>query len=62
LVFEKFHSKHIGYQLLKVTHQLAKKYKDTVALAVGLHQDYGKAQVICVKKTIKKCLPFGRHF
>lgn len=49
-VLEKYRRKGIGSKLMDAAEQVAGQYADTVALAVGLHNGYGNAQRMYVKR------------
>ena len=49
-VLEKFRQKGIGSKLMDVVETIAAKYADTVCLSVGLHNGYGAAQRMYVKR------------
>ena len=49
-VLEKARRKGIGSKLMDVAEEIASKYADTVYLSVGLHNGYGSAQRMYVKR------------
>ena len=49
-VFKKYRKHGIGNILMQVAEDIARKYADTVCIGVGLHQDYGSAQRLYVKR------------
>ena len=49
-VLEKYRKKGIGGRLMDAAEQIAGQYADTVTLAVGLHNGYGSAQRMYVKR------------
>ena len=49
-VLEKFRRKGIGSKLMDVAEQAAGQYADTIWLGVGLHNGYGSAQRMYVKR------------
>lgn len=49
-VLEKYQRKGIGTRLMDAAEQIAKQYADTVCLGVGLHDGYGNAQRMYVKR------------
>lgn len=49
-VLEKYQKKGIGSKLMDVAEQIASQYSDTVCLGVGLHEGYGSAQRMYVKR------------
>jgi len=49
-VLEKYQRKGIGSKLMDVAEQIAGQYADTVWLGVGLHNGYGSAQRMYVKR------------
>ena len=49
-VLKKYQRKGIGSKLMDVAEQIARQYADTVCLAVGLHDGYGSAQRMYVKR------------
>lgn len=49
-VLIKFQNNGIGKKLMAVVENLAKEYSDKVSLAVGLHNGYGAAQKMYVKR------------
>ena len=49
-VLEKDQRKGIGSKLMDVAEQIAGQYADTVWLGIGLHNGYGSAQRIYVKR------------
>ncbi|MCF7932038.1 MAG: GNAT family N-acetyltransferase [Acholeplasmataceae bacterium] len=50
LVFKPNQGQHIASCLMDVAEDLAKGYHDRIGLAVGLHEGYGKAQVLYAKR------------
>ena len=49
-VLKKYQRKGIGNRLMDVAEQVAVQYADTVCLGVGLHDGYGSAQRMYVKR------------
>ena len=49
-VLQKYQRKGIGSRLMDAAEQIAGQYADTVCLAVGLHNGYGSAQRMYVKR------------
>lgn len=49
-VLEKYRKNGIGNRLMDVAEDIAAKFSDTVCLAVGLHNGYGAAQRMYVKR------------
>jgi len=49
-VLEKYQRKGIGSRLMDAAEQIAGQYADTVCLGVGLHDGYGSAQRMYVKR------------
>lgn len=49
-VLEKYRRKGIGSKLMDIAEQIAGQYADTVYLGVGLHNGYGSAQRMYVKR------------
>ncbi|MGN1100805.1 MAG: GNAT family N-acetyltransferase [Huintestinicola sp.] len=49
-VLEKYRRKGIGSKLMDIAEEIAAKYSDTVYLGVGLHNGYGSAQRMYVKR------------
>jgi len=49
-VLQKYQRKGIGSKLMDVAEQIAGQYADTVCLGVGLHDGYGSAQRMYVKR------------
>lgn len=49
-VLEKYRRNGIGSKLMDVAEEIASKYADTVYLGVGLHNGYGSAQRMYVKR------------
>ncbi len=49
-VLEKYRRKGIGSRLMDVAEEIAGRYADTVYLGVGLHEGYGSAQRMYVKR------------
>lgn len=49
-VLEKFRCRGIGSRLMDVAERIAAQYADTVYLGVGLHEGYGSAQRMYVKR------------
>ena len=49
-VLEKYRKNGIGNALMDVAEQIASRYADTVYLGVGLHNGYGSAQRMYVKR------------
>lgn len=49
-VLEKFRRRGIGGRLMDIAEQATGKYSDTVCLGVGLHNGYGNAQRMYVKR------------
>lgn len=49
-VLEKYRRKGIGSKLMDIAEQIAGEYADTVYLGVGLHNGYGSAQRMYVKR------------
>ena len=49
-VLEKYRRNGIGGKLMDVAEQIASEYADTVYLGVGLHNGYGSAQRVYVKR------------
>ena len=49
-VLEKYRRKGIGGKLMDAAEQIAGQYADTVWLGVGLHNGYGSAQRMYVKR------------
>ena len=49
-VLEKYQRKGIGSKLMDVAEQIAGQYADTVWLGVGLHNGYGSAQRMYIKR------------
>lgn len=49
-VLEKYRCHGIGKKLMDVAEQVARKYSDIVYLGVGMHQGYGSAQRMYVKR------------
>lgn len=49
-VLEKYRRKGIGTKLMDAAEEIAAKYSDTVYLGVGLHNGYGSAQRMYVKR------------
>ena len=49
-VLEKYRQRGIGSKLMDVAETIAAKYSDTVCLSVGLHNGYGAAQRMYVKR------------
>lgn len=49
-VLMKFQKNGIGNKLMDVVERIAKEYSDKVSLAVGLHNGYGAAQKMYVKR------------
>ena len=49
-VLEKYQKKGIGSRLMDAAEQVAGQYADTVCLGVGLHDGYGSAQRMYVKR------------
>lgn len=49
-VLEKYRKKGIGGKLMDIAEQIAAEYSDTVYLGVGLHNGYGSAQRMYVKR------------
>lgn len=49
-VLEKYRRKGIGSKLMDVAEEIAGRYSDTVWLGVGLHNGYGSAQRMYVKR------------
>lgn len=49
-VLEKFRRKGIGTKLMDIAEQISSEYADTVYLGVGLHNGYGSAQRMYVKR------------
>jgi GNAT superfamily N-acetyltransferase len=49
-VLKKYQRKGIGSRLMDVAEQIAGQYADTVCLGVGLHDGYGSAQRMYVKR------------
>ena len=49
-VLEKYRRKGIGSKLMDVAESIAAKFSDTVCLSVGLHNGYGAAQRMYVKR------------
>lgn len=49
-VLEKYRRNDIGSKLMDVAEQIASEYADTVYLGVGLHNGYGSAQRMYVKR------------
>ena len=56
-VLEKFRRRGVGTALMDVAEDIAKRYADTVYLGVGLHNGYGSAQRMYVKRGY---IPDGR--
>lgn len=50
LVFEKFQRQKIASRLMDVVEQIAFEHHQIIVLAVGLHQGYGKAQRLYIKR------------
>ena len=49
-VLQKYQRRGIGGRLMDIAEQIAARYADTVYLAVGLHNGYGTAQRMYVKR------------
>lgn len=49
-VLEKYRKKGIGSKLMDIAEQIAGQYADTVWLGVGLHNGYGSAQRLYIKR------------
>jgi len=49
-VLEKYRRNGIGSKLMDIAEELASRYSDTVYLGVGLHNGYGSAQRMYVKR------------
>lgn len=49
-VFQKCRRHGIGTKLMDTAEKIAGRYEDTVCLGVGLHQGYGSAQRMYVKR------------
>lgn len=49
-VLEKYRRKGIGSKLMDIAEQIAGQYADTVYLGVGLHNGYGSAQRMYIKR------------
>lgn len=71
-VLEKFRSRGVASALMEVSEKIAAEYSDTVYLAVGLHQGYGAAQRLYIKRGYifdgtgvwyndKPCIPYETY-
>jgi len=49
-VLEKYRKNGIGSHLMDVAEEIASRYADTVYLGVGVHNGYGSAQRMYVKR------------
>ena len=49
-VLEKYRRNGIGSKLMDVAEEIASRYSDTVCLGVGLHNGYGSAQRLYIKR------------